>query len=396
MTTETLEARPVYEGDFWADEVVLDPYPHYRALREAGPVVWMAQHEAWVITRHAEVRAALADAATFSSARGCMMNAPMNATATGNILCTDDPEHAQMRKVFARPLMPGAVGVLQARMEELASEQIGALVERGQFEAVREVGHHLPISVVAELVGLPEEGRRHMLDWAAGTFDAFGPLSSPRTLTGMEIAKEATVYTRGIDPTVLAPDSWGAALFAAAERGAIAEQQARQMMMGYVAPALDTTINATSSAIWLFAQNPGEWDRLRADRSLMGSALNEVVRLESPLRGFSRYVTRDCDFGGVRLSAGDRALVLYASANRDERAYPEPERFDIGRANRDHVAFGYGVHTCAGMHLAKLEMTVILNALADRVARFEIVEAERRPHNTLRGLHRLEVRVTPG
>lgn len=395
MTVDTLQAAPVFDGDFWSDDVVLNPYGYYRELREAGPAVWLSKHDAWAITRHAEVRAALGNPEVFSSARGCMMNEPMNTAFSGNILCTDDPEHQQMRKVFAKPLMPGTVGILRARMEELAAAQVAAVMARDSFDAVTEIGHHLPINVVSELVGLPEDGRRHMLDWAAGSFDAFGPLSSPRTLTGMEIAKEAADYTRGIDPSRLAPDSWGAALFAASERGAISDVQARQMMMGYVAPALDTTINATSSAIWLFAQNPDQWDRLRADRDLMPSALNEVVRLESPLRAFSRYVTRDHRVGDAEMKQGQRALILFASANRDDRAYPEPDRFDIGRANRDHVGFGYGTHTCAGMHLAKLEMTVILGALADRVARFEIVEELRLPHNTLRGLNRLVVRATP-
>lgn len=395
MTTDTLQATPTFGQDFWSDDIVLNPYPAYRKLRDLGPAVWLSRHDAWAVTRHADVRAALANPEVFSSARGCMMNDPMNAAFAGNILCTDDPEHQQMRKVFAKPLMPGTVNILKTRMEELAAEQIGRLMTQDSFDAVVDIGHHLPINVVSELVGLPEDGRRHMLDWAAGSFDAFGPLSSPRTLSGMEIAKEAAEYTRGIDPAHLSPDSWGTALFQAAERGDIAEAQARSMMMGYVAPALDTTINATSSAIWLFAQNPEEWDRLRADRTLMGSAINEVIRMESPIRAFSRYVTRDHKIGDVTLRQGARALMLYACANRDERNYPDPDRFDITRPARDHIGFGYGTHTCAGMHLAKLEISVILNALADRAARFEVLEEERRPHNTLRGLHRLVVRATP-
>ncbi|MCB1341204.1 MAG: cytochrome P450, partial [Pseudooceanicola sp.] len=364
MSTDTLAKAPTWDGDFWSDEVVLNPYPVYQRLRDLGPAVWLAHHDAWVLPRHAEVRAALGNPEVFSSARGCMMNEPMNKAFVGNILCTDDPEHQQMRKVFAKPLMPGTVGVLKARMEELAAAQVDALMARDSFDAVVDIGHHLPINVVSELVGLPEDGRRHMLEWAAGSFDAFGPLSSPRTLTGMEIGQEAAVYTRGIDPAQLTPGSWGHALFEAAKRGEVAEHQARSMMMGYVAPALDTTINATSSAIWLFARHPEQWDMLRADRDLIGSAINEVIRLESPIRAFSRYVTRDFEVGGVTLKEGARALMLYASANRDERHYPDPERFDIARAARDHVGFGYGTHTCAGMHLAKLELTVILNALA--------------------------------
>lgn len=386
-------SEPVFEPDFWSDAVIMDPYPHYRHLRDLGPVVRMRKHDAWAITRHAELRAALATPDLFSSAHGCMMNDPMNTAFVGNILCTDDPEHADMRRVFARPLMPGTVGVLRDRMEDLASAQVDTLLRQDSFDAVTGIAHILPLNIVADLVGLPEDGRRHMLDWAAGSFDAFGPIDSPRTLSGLAIAREAAGYTRGIDPARLAPDSWGAKLFSAAATGAITDAQARSMMMGYVAPALDTTINATSSAIWLFAQNPGEWDRLRADRDLMPGALNEIVRMESPIRAFSRYVTRDAAFGGVEMRQGDRALMLYACANRDDRAYPDPDQFDITRPARDHLGFGYGTHTCAGMHLAKLEMTVMLGALADRVAGFEILDETRHPHNTLRGLARLQVRM---
>ena len=392
--TETAKA-PEFDLDFWSDEVILDPYPQYERLRALGPVVRLTQHDAWAVTRHAELRVALADPGLFSSARGCMMNDPMNQAFTGNILCTDDPEHQEMRKTFIRPLMPGTVTALRARMEEIAEAQVTTLLEKGTFDAVTELAHVLPLSVVSELVGLPEDGRQHMLEWAAGSFDAFGPLSSPRTLEGMDVARVAADYTRGIDPARLTPGSWGAQMFEAAAAGTVTEAQARSMMMGYVAPALDTTINATSSGIWLFAQNPGEWARLRQDRALIPSALNEIVRMESPIRAFSRYVTRDAEFGGAALREGERALMLYACANRDERAYPEPGRFDIARNPRDHLGFGYGTHTCAGMHLARLEMTVMFDALANRVQGFEIVEEHRRPHNTLRGLERLIVRALP-
>ena len=394
MPTRTL-SRPEFDGDFWSDAVILDPYPVYRRLRDAGPAVWLTRHQAWALTHHDVVRAALGTPGVFSSARGCMMNEPMNTAFAGNILCTDDPEHGDMRKVFALPLLPGTVGRLKARMEELAAEKVADLLARPRFDAVTDLAHHLPLSVVAELVGLPEDGRRHMLDWAAASFDAFGPLDSPRTLSGIQIARQAGAYTRGIDPDRLSPGSWGKALFEAARDGRITEDQARSMMMGYVAPALDTTINATSSAIWLFAQNPDQWHLLRANPDLIPSAINEVVRMESPIRAFSRYVTQDFAIGDVVLEQGARALMLYACANRDERAYPLPDRFDITRNPRDHLGFGYGVHTCAGMHLAKLELTVILQALIARVSGFDLIEEHRLPHNTLRGLNRLIVRARP-
>ena len=165
------------------------------------------------------------------------------------------------------------------------------------------------------------------------------------------------------------------------------------MLLDYLAPALDTTINASSSAIWLFAQHPDQWSKLRHNPALVSAAIDEVLRLESPIRAFSRYVTRDHIIGEAHLRAGDRAMMLYACANRDERRYPGPDLFDIGRDARDHLGFGHGTHICAGMHLARMEVTLLLEALMNQVESFTLLEAERNPHNTLRGLARLIVEI---
>ncbi|MEU1299206.1 cytochrome P450 [Streptomyces shenzhenensis] len=145
----------------------------------------------------------------------------------------------------------------------------------------------------------------------------------------------------------------------------------------------------------LFPQNPDQWDLLREDRSLIPHAINESLRLESPVPQFSRVLTEDHEIGGVPLAAGSRVALLYASANRDERHYPNPTRFDITRRPSDHLAFGRGEHVCVGMHLARLEMSALLERLADRVARFEILERRPLINNGLRGLDYLNVAVEP-
>ncbi|MEU5640720.1 cytochrome P450 [Streptomyces milbemycinicus] len=167
------------------------------------------------------------------------------------------------------------------------------------------------------------------------------------------------------------------------------------MMLDYVTPSLDTTILAIANAVALFARNPDQWDLLREDRSLIPHAINESLRLESPVPQFSRVLTEDHEIGGVPLAAGSRVALLYASANRDERHYPNPTRFDMTRRPSDHLAFGRGEHVCVGMHLARLEMSALLERLADRVARFEILEHRPMINNGLRGLDYLDVAVTP-
>lgn len=387
-----MAAVPSFDLDFWSDEVILDPYSHYDRMRATGPAVRLLQNDAWALTHYDSVKAALLNPGVFSSAKGCMMNAPMNAAAQGIMLCSDDPDHLTMRRLFAKPLQPKALAELRPRFEALAAGKVEELLTIGSFDAVRDLAHFLPLAVVTELVGLDAEGRERMLEWAAGIFDAFGPLSSPRTLTGLDIAQQVISYVlERVERANLVPGGWGEALFLAADHGEISEHTARMMLVDYLTPALDTTINATSAAIELFAANPDEWAKLRADPDLIPHAINEVVRLESPIRAFAREVVRDHAIGEAQMKAGDRALMLYACANRDPIKYPDPARFDIERRPSDHLGFGMGTHLCAGMHLAKLEIAILLQTLIPAVAGFVAHSPVRRPHNTLRGLASLQV-----
>ena len=389
----TARSAPTDRSDFWSDEAILDPYPYYDRLREKGPAVWLSSNAAWALTTYDSVRAALLSPDRFSSASGCMMNQPMNEATKGIMLCSDDPEHLALRRLFAKPLQPKVLARLRPRLEQLAVGKIEQLASRPTFDGVAELAHFLPLTIVTELVGLDEHGRGHMLEWAAAIFNAFGPLDNQRTVDGLAIAEQVIHYVLNeVDRTTLIPDGWGEALFQAADAGTISEHTARMLLIDYLSPALDTTINATSSAIELFAKHPDQWNRLRADPELIPHAINEVVRLESPIRAFSRLVTSDTQVGDATLEAGSRALMLYACANRDPRKFPDPARFDIGRKAGDHLGFGMGTHVCAGMHLARLEISVLLEAMLARVGRIEAEHPVRRPHNTLRGLTSLQCR----
>lgn len=382
-----MDPVPTFEPDFWSDEVILNPYPHYDRLRALGPVVWLAHNQAWALTHYETVRAALLTPEIFSSASGCMMNVPMNDASKGIMLCSDDPEHLAMRRLFAKPLQPKALAVLRPRLEALVAQKIDQLVMAETFDGVADFAHFLPLAIVSELVGLDDEGQARMLDWAAGIFNAFGPITSQRTLDGLAIAQEVIAYVlERVDRNTMVSGGWGEALFLAAAAGLISEQTARMMLIDYLTPALDTTINALSSALELFAAHPDQWDRLRADPALMPHAINEIIRIESPIRAFSRYVTADVDIGGMTIPAGSRALMLYACANRDPQKFPDPAHFDIGRKAGDHLGFGMGTHVCAGMHLAKLEITIILEAMVRNVSKINAAAPFRQPHNTLRGL----------
>ena len=315
-----------------------------------------------------------------------MMNVMANSLSAGaNMLCSDDPGHRQLRNVFARPLLPGAVAKLRATLTGLAQTQVASILERGRVEVVTELAQFLPLSVVTRLVGLSDSGKARMLEWAAGIFDAFGPDDNARTLAGMQVSQDALTYAATVPRKDLDPDGWGAALFAAADRGEIPAAAARGMLIDYIGPSLDTTILGFSGALALFARFPEQWDKLRAEPDLLPNAIDEALRLTTPIRAFSRFVARDAAFEEVRLQAGERALLVYASANRDEQHFDDPDRFDITRQKVDHLTFGFGTHFCAGANLAKLEITVLLEALLARVARMDIVEQRPLINNTLQG-----------
>jgi cytochrome P450 len=384
---------PVSDINLYDEHVLLDPYPHYKSLRDLGPVVHLPQYDLHVFARYQEVQEGMRSWQTFSSAQGVMMNERMNNTLRGIVLCSDDPEHAALRKVIAKPITPLAVKAYAELITREAEGLVERLVARRTFDAATDLAQYLPVTIVSNLVGLPEDGRERMLDWAAANFECFGPIND-RTNRAFKVVEEMVHYAfTQCTRENLKPDGWARAIWDAADRGEIPRDRPPLMMNDYMGPSLDTTIFTVSSAIWLFAQHPEQWSALRQDESLIPGAINEVLRLESPLQGFSRVATSDVDIQGSILPAGARVLMSWASANRDERKWQNPGGFDIRRKNSDHMGFGHGVHTCVGMHLAKMEITALLKALARRVARFELGETRRVINNVMRGLSRVEVTV---
>ena len=167
------------------------------------------------------------------------------------------------------------------------------------------------------------------------------------------------------------------------------------MVIDFIAPSLDTTILASTYMLWLLGENPAAWERLRRDPELIPAAVVEAVRLASPIRGFTRQVSRDAEVGGVQMRAGDRVVLLVGAANMDERRYPDPERFDLDRPPGGNLGWGNGPHTCVGIHLAKLEMAALLRALVTQVETIEIAGPPTRiRNNTLQGIGSLPVRLS--
>jgi cytochrome P450 len=384
---------PVSDVDLFSDEARINPYPIYERLREAGPVVHLSRHDLYAISRYEDVRTALMDWETFSSARSVFVDPQMNAQLEGITLCSDPPEHTMLRSVLGRPLRPDRMREIAPRIQAEADRIVTELVGKGRFDAATDLAAHLPLAVVSDLVGLGAGHRGRMLEWAAAIWDVQGP-ANERFGAAMPLVKEFLGFAANeAVPGRIDPDGWAAQLYQAADRGELPRDKCPVMMLDYVTPSLDTTILGITNTIALFAAHPEQWDQLRADRSLIPHAINESLRLETPVPQFTRVLTRDHALGGVPLPAGTRVALLYGSANRDERKYPDPTRFDITRRPSDQLAFGRGEHACVGMPLARMEMSALLERLADQVSRFEVVASRPLINNGLRGLEHLEVLV---
>ena len=385
----------VHETDYdpYADENLCDPFAGYRMLRDSGPVAYLRLHDLYALSRYADVSAALTDWPTFTSAEGVAMNDVINGGGRRATVATDPPAHQTMRQVLGGPLNSQALADLRARVTAEADALADRLVGRGRFDAATELAHHLPLVIVSQLVGLPEAQRRTMIELSAAAFDASGPLNerAKRSLERLE-ALGGFSFTK-IPRNDFAPDSWAAKLYEACDRGEITPEQVGPMLIDYVIPSLDTTIAATANIIWLFANHPDQWQTLKRNPGLIPNAINEAVRLESPIQGFSRCTTRDHEIEGAVIPKGARVLMLFGSANRDERKWSDPEGFDIQRRPLDHVGFGYGVHRCVGANLARLEIAAVLSALLSRVSRFSIEDSERQLNNLMRGWKSLSVSV---
>ena len=232
-----------------------------------------------------------------------------------------------------------------------------------------------------------------MLHWAGATFDIFGP-ENERTVQAWPVVREMRAFVDALaSRDKLRAGSWADRLLDHVQRGTVAREEFSTLLRDYLGPSLDTTIFATVNLIWLFSLYPDQWNMVREDPMLVRNAVNECVRLESPIRGFTRKLSADVTVGDVRLPQGARVLLLYASANRDERRWNRPEIFDVRRRVSDHVGFGFGIHSCAGMHLARAEIESLVRALIRRVRRFEAGTPIRAVNNTLRGFASLPVRV---
>lgn len=394
-----LDSIPTFDQDLFSPDVLRDPFEHYRALRDLGPVVYLSELDVYAISRFDDVREALRAPAILISGHGVGFNDILNAPVPEpRTIHSDGERHRRLRNVLAKPLMPAALREQRELLRALITQRIKKVVDTGEIDAISILARHLPVEAVSYLVGLPEEGRLEMLRWATASFNAAAPLAhggapDDDVRASLGVLQEAASYFQAVDPATLRPGSWAQMLFDAVSAGRLSSGEARAAISGLVLPSLDTTIFAKGNLLYNLGANPDQWQLLKERRDLITSAVLESVRHSAIVRWFSRYAVEDYRIGSFTIPTGARVMILYGSANRDERHYPEPDRFDVTRNPVDQLGWGTGPHMCAGMHLARLEMEVMLAALLEQVERIEVGSPQISSSRGLYGFDSLPMRL---
>jgi 4-methoxybenzoate monooxygenase (O-demethylating) len=390
---------PGSDADPFSDEFLADPFPWLDRLREAGPVVHLDRYGVYAVARHEQVHAVLREPRVFSSAAGVGITniATENPWRKPSILLeVDPPVHTRNRKVVARALAPRSLAYVQEIFDARAAELAAELVSRGSFDAVPDLAEIFPTRVFPEAFGIQQDGRDQLLAYGAMVFNGHGPRNHlfESSMAGGQAVIEW--ISRQCSRSSLRPDGLAALIYAGADAGEVAEDEAALLVRSFLSAGLDTTVSAIGLAVLDFARNPDQWQALREDPSLARNAFEEVVRIESPVIGFFRTTSEPAGLAGAHLPAGAKVLVFFAGANRDPRRWADPDRFDIRRKTAGHLGYGVGVHNCVGQVIARMEGEALLRALAARVASWHLTgEPRPRLNNTLRGLAALPVAVEP-
>jgi cytochrome P450 len=384
---------PTSNLDLWSSEVLCEPWERFRVIRDTAPAVYLEQYDVYAVGRYGDVRGLLRDWQTFTSADGVAFNDLMNEAEMGTAPGSDPPEHDAIRSAMLERLRLTEVRGLAELVQRRADEMVAELVERGSFDLVADLAQRYVTEVVGELIGLDRERLARFGPAGPVFFDSTGP-EGDLTYEAVPVALELLQDIGALTKDDMAPGSMGRSLFEAEERGEIPTDSTTMLIWNYIGPAFDTTINGIGSTVWLLARDPEQWKLLRDEPALIPAAFNEGLRMETPISIWARGCRGGAEIDGITIPPGSRMCVLMASANRDERHYPDPDHYDVRRDPHDHVAFGHGIHSCVGSSLARTEAHAVLTALVNHVTTLECGDPVRKPHNTTRGLHSLPMTIS--
>ena len=383
-----------------------NPYPVYAALREYSPVHRSRLLNAWVLTRHTDVRAVLRDRRHFGNdpRKGSLTPrqlAMLPAPDKLHLLFLDPPDHTRLRSLVNNAFTAGAVHALEPRIRCIMDGLLDAIGDPSGFDLIEAVARPLPIMVIAELLGVPSEDWARFKVWSARRARMIEPTIGPRERrAGAAASREFDAYFRPViraRRSVPRHDIVSTLARAQHEGDRLSERETLNMLRLLLVAGNETAANLIGNGMLALLRHPEQLKRLRQDPGLIPGAVEELVRFDSPTQVTFRRALADCDVNGIAVRKRDNIALLLGAANRDPDVFKEPDRLDVGRNAGAHLSFGRGIHHCLGVHLARLEARIVLQMLLERFESIELC-AERpafRRTVVVRGLRSLPVRCVP-
>lgn len=380
----------VCDVDPFSLDVLDDIEGWHRVLLAAGPIVWLPRVNCWAVGRYDVVAKVFSDWKRFCSSRGVGLQDLKTETpwrVPSRILESDPPEHTAAKKAMMRAMSREAVAALEPGFAAYARTLVTRLLERDRLDPAADFAEDYPLKVFPDAIGIDDEDRRQLLAYANIAFNALGPDNELRRASferGLKTVPWAEARTRR---EALVGPGLGETLYQCADEGLMTQEEARLLVRSLLSAGVDTTVSGLGATLKYLAENPDQYEVLKADPTLVRAAFEEAVRKASPVHGFFRTATEPVEIGGVTVGEGDKVLCVLAAANNDPAKWGDPERYDIRRRTTGHLAFGVGVHGCAGQLIARKEAEILLDEVVRRVERIDILEPIRwRPGNALRML----------
>ncbi|MFI2210083.1 cytochrome P450 [Streptomyces sp. NPDC020141] len=394
----------------WSPAFVADPYPAYERLRSTGRVHWYEPTRQWLVPHYEDVSALLRDRRLgrtylhrftheeFGRTPPPAAHEPFHTLNDHGILDLEAPDHTRIRRLVTKAFTPRTVAALEPTVARLAAGLVTELRKAGGGDLLADVAEPLPVAVIAEMLGVPEADRALLRPWSADICGMFELNPSEETARrAVRASAEFSDYLRVLiaerrgDP---GEDLISALIAAHDADDRLSEQEMISTCVLLLNAGHEATVNTTANGWWSLFRHPEQLARLRADHSLLPTAVEELMRHDTPLQMFERWVLDDIEIGGTLVPRGAELALLFGSANRDPARFADPDTLDLGRADNPHITFGAGIHFCLGAPLARIELAASFGELLRRAPEMRLVGEPRwNPGYVIRGVDELLVEL---
>ncbi|MFE7387880.1 cytochrome P450 [Streptomyces sp. NPDC057582] len=396
--------------DPWSPAFVADPYPAYTALRAAGRVHRFEPTNQWLVPHYADVSALLRDRRLgrtylhrftheeFGRTPPPAAHEPFTTLNGQGILDLEAPDHTRIRRLVSKAFTPRTVEQLVPTVQRLAAELVDSFVRAGGGDLLAAVAEPLPVAVIAEMLGIPESDRGLLRPWSAAICGMFELNPSEETASAaVHASVEFSAYLRELiaERRKNPGTDLISALIAAHDEGErLSEQEMISTCVLLLNAGHEATVNTTVNGWWTLLRHPEQLAALRADHGLLPTAVEELMRYDTPLQMFERWVLDDIEIDGTVIPRGSEVALLFGSANRDPARFADPDTLDLSRQENPHITFGAGIHFCLGAPLARVELAASFGELLRRAPRMRLAsEPEWNPGYVIRGLKELRVEL---